>query len=76
MPRRERRTYTPEFKARAVNLALEEGKSRAQVAKDLDLTRSAFEIWVRQARADAGQGPSGALTTVESTKRTLRSNSS
>lgn len=63
MPRRERRKYTPEFKARVVKQVLEEGKSRAQVAKDLDLTRSALETWVRQARADAGQGPSGVLTT-------------
>ncbi|RKH15839.1 IS3 family transposase [Corallococcus praedator] len=44
---------------------LEEGKSRAQVAKDLDLTRSALETWVRQARADAGQGPPGVLTRGE-----------
>lgn len=36
-----------------------------QVAKDLDLTRSALKTWVRQARADAGQGPSGALTSSE-----------
>ncbi len=28
MPRRERRRFTPEFKARAVKLVLEEGKSR------------------------------------------------
>ncbi|WXH29848.1 Insertion element IS6110 uncharacterized 12.0 kDa protein [Myxococcus stipitatus] len=65
MPRRERRKYTPEFKARAVKMVLEEGKSRAQVAKDLDLTRSVLETWVRQSRTDAGQGPSGALTTGE-----------
>ncbi|WZX23409.1 IS3 family transposase [Myxococcus stipitatus] len=65
MPRRERRKYTPEFKARAVKMVLEEGKSRAQVAKDMDLTRSALEAWMRQSRTDAGQGPSGALTTGE-----------
>lgn len=65
MPRRERRKYTPEFKSRAVKLVLEEGKSRAQVAKDLDLTRSALETWVRQARTDVGQGSPGALTTGE-----------
>lgn len=34
MPRRERRKDTPEFKARVVKQVLEEGKSRAQVAKD------------------------------------------
>ncbi|MBU8900996.1 transposase [Corallococcus sp. M34] len=65
MPRRERRKYTPEFKARAVKMVLEESKSRAQVAKDLDLTRSALETWVKQSRTDAGQGPSEALTTGE-----------
>ncbi|MHA7631642.1 IS3 family transposase [Corallococcus sp. M7] len=65
MPRRARRKFTPEFKARAVKLALEEGKSRAQVAKDLDLTRSALEGWVKQAQVDAGYWPGGALTTSE-----------
>ncbi|MBN9683957.1 transposase [Corallococcus sp. NCSPR001] len=65
MPRRARRKLTPEFKARAVKLALEEGKPRAQVAKDLDLTRSALESWVMQAQVDAGQGTGGALTTSE-----------
>ncbi|RKH55179.1 hypothetical protein D7V93_23605 [Corallococcus llansteffanensis] len=48
-----------------VKQVLEEGKSRAQVATDLHLTRSALGTWVRQARADAGQGPSGVLTTGE-----------
>lgn len=33
-----RRSFTPEFKASAVKLVLEEGKSIAQVARDLDLT--------------------------------------
>ena len=65
MQRRPRRQYTPEFRAGAVKMVLEEGKSMAQVAKDLDLTRSALENWVRQARVDAGQGAAGALTTSE-----------
>ncbi|WZX21030.1 transposase [Myxococcus stipitatus] len=65
MPRRESKKYTPEFQTRAVKMVLEEGKSRAQVAKDLDQTRSALETWMRQSRTDAGQGPSGALTTGE-----------
>jgi transposase len=65
MQRRPRRQYTPEFRAGAVKMVLEEGKSMAQVAKDLDLTRSALENWVRQARVDAGQGTAEALTTSE-----------
>ena len=35
-----RRTFTPEFKAQAVKLVTERGKSRAEVARDLDLGES------------------------------------
>ena len=40
--RRERRSFTKEFKAGAVRLVLDEGKSISQVARDLDLTASAL----------------------------------
>ena len=63
--KRVRRSFTDEFKAGAVRLVLDEGKSIPQVARDLDLTESAFRGWVEQARADKGQGRPGALTTVE-----------
>jgi transposase len=39
--RRQRRSFTDEFKAGAVRLVLDEGKTIAQVARDLDLTASA-----------------------------------
>jgi transposase len=58
-PRRERRVYTEEFKAGAVRLVLEEGKTMPEVARDLDLTPSAFRNWVEQARADQGQDRTG-----------------
>ena len=64
-PRRKRRQFTPEFKAGAVKLVLAEGKSLAQVARDLDLTESALRLWVEQAQADRGEGKPGALTTAE-----------
>ncbi len=64
-PRRKRREFTPEFKAGAVKLVLEEGKTTTQVAQDLDLTESALRIWVQQAKADRGEGKHGALTTAE-----------
>jgi transposase len=64
-PRRKRREFTPEFKAGAVKLVLEEGKSTTQVAQDLDLTESALRMWVQQAKADRGEGQPGALTTAE-----------
>ena len=64
-PGRQRRQYTDEFKAGAVLLVLVEGRTITQVAKDLDLTRSALDGWVTQAKADAGKGPAGAVTSTE-----------
>ena len=63
--RRKRRSYTDEFRAGAVRLVLLDGQAVTKVAKDLDLTRSALDGWVRQAQADAGKGVVGALTMAE-----------
>jgi transposase len=38
--RRQRRSFRDEFKTGAVRLVLDEGKTIAQVARDLDLTRA------------------------------------
>ena len=64
-PKRARRSFTDEFKAGAVRLVLDEGKTVPQVARDLDLTESSVRNWVEQARADRGKGKPGALTTAE-----------
>jgi transposase len=61
---RPRRQFTPEFRAGAVRLVLDEGKSVTQVARDLDLTVSALRTWVIRGRADRDGGKSG-LTTEE-----------
>jgi len=63
--RRTKRSFTPEFRAGAVRLVLDEGKTVGQVARDLDLTQSALRLWVVRARADRTKGKSGALTTAE-----------
>jgi transposase len=63
--RQKRRQYTAEFKAGAVQLVLEGGKSVTDAARDLDLTRSALDKWVSQAKTDAGKGRAGSLTTAE-----------
>ena len=63
--RRARRIFSDEFRAGAVRLVLEEGKSAGAVARDLDLTQSALRAWVARAQADRTKGKSGALTTVE-----------
>jgi transposase len=62
--RRPRRQFDDDFKAQAVRLVLDEGKSLAATARDLDLTESALRQWVERARADRTQGRTG-LTTSE-----------
>jgi transposase len=62
--RRSRRSFTDEFKAGAIRLVLDEGKTIPQVARNLDLTTSALRTWVERARADRSKGKTG-LTTVE-----------
>src|SRR2546426_5868982 len=65
MAKRKRRAFTKEFKAQAVQIVRESGKSVAAVARELDLTETALRSWVRQGEIDAGRGPAGALTTEE-----------
>jgi len=62
--RRAKRQFTDEFKAGAVRLVLDEGKTVAQAARDLGLTASSLRVWVERARADRTGGKSG-LTTDE-----------
>lgn len=47
--RRQRRQHSDEFKAGAVRLVLEEQRSIASVAKDLDVQPSVLGAWVLQA---------------------------
>ena len=62
--KRRRRSYTDELKAGAVRLVLDEGRSVAAAARDLDITESALRSWVEQTRADRTGGQTG-LTTSE-----------
>ncbi len=65
MEKRTRRTFTPEFRAEAVKVAKESGKSIKVQAKELGLSESALRKWVTQAAADSGNGLVGPLTTAE-----------
>ena len=47
MPRQERRTLTSEFKKQMVQL-YENGKSRAGLVEEYDLTASALDRWITQ----------------------------
>lgn len=63
--RRQRRSFSDEYKAETVKLVLSGHKTAGQVARDLDLTETAVRDWVRQARVNQGKGPAGALTSAE-----------
>jgi transposase len=62
--RRTRRSFTEDYKAGAVRLVLDEGKTVAGAARDLGLTESSLRNWVEQARADRSNGRTG-LTSAE-----------
>ena len=62
--RRPRRTFSEEFKQQAVRLVLDQGKTMAEVARELDLVPTAFRDWVERARADRSNGKTG-LTSEE-----------
>lgn len=62
---RKRRAFTKEFKAEAIRLVSESGKSVSEIARDLDLAHTVLRRWVDQAEIDAGRGPVGALTSEE-----------
>jgi transposase len=64
-PNRARRSFTDEFKASAVRLVIDEGKTVAQVARDLDLTVTAFRNWVEAARANESKVKASALPSAE-----------
>ena len=61
--RRSRRQFSDEFRAGAVRLVLEEGKTVGAVARELDRTESALRQWVERAfRADRSGGRTGLTT--------------
>jgi transposase len=62
--RRPRRRFDDDFKAQAVRLVLDEGKTVGAIARELDLTETALRDWVNRARADRTHGKTG-LTTAE-----------
>jgi transposase len=62
MSKKVRKSYPPEFKAEAVELAKSGEKSLSQVARDLDLNETSLRQWVVAAEQIK---PSRALNTEE-----------
>jgi transposase len=48
MPRRERRSYSAEFKSQIVQL-YQNGKRKSDIIKDYDLASSLLDRWIKQA---------------------------
>jgi transposase len=59
--RRPRRRFSEEFKAGAVRLVVDEGRSVGAVARELDLTASSLGQWVRHEQAERTKGKSGLM---------------
>ena len=62
---RQRRTFTPEYKAEVVELIRSSGKSIGRVCRELDLTETSVRKWVDQEEVDSGRAAGGALTSDE-----------
>src|SRR5262245_23290263 len=71
---RQRRTFTREFKVEAVRRVTEQGRSLAEVARDLDLSESMLRSWKQALTADGEQAfpGKGNLPAVEEELRRLR----
>src|SRR4051812_30626565 len=74
MTARQRRSFTPEFKAQTVELVQTSGKSVADVCRDLDVTETAVRRWVAHAEIDAGRREGLTSTEGEELSRLRREN--
>lgn len=73
--RRERRTFSAEFKAEAVRLMTERraaGGTLAQVSRELDVRADQLRAWARQARERSGSETTVPGETLEQENRRLR----
>lgn len=64
--------YPPEFRREAVRLVQESGKSRRQIARELDISTETLRQWVKQAELDAGLRHDGLTSDETEEVRQLR----
>jgi transposase len=62
---RQRRTFTPEFKADAVRLVTSGAKTVREVVKEFDLLENSLREWLKRAKKDGGPGLPETLTASE-----------
>ena len=73
--RRERRSFSPEFKAEAVRLVVERramGVPLSQIGRELDVRPDQLRAWVRQEHDESGAGAGMPGETLEQENRRLR----
>jgi transposase-like protein len=73
--RRERRAFSPEFRAEAVRLVAERralGVTLAQVGRELDVRPDQLRAWTRRQRQENGAGTGVPGETLEQENRRLR----
>ena len=69
MKKRQRRTFTPEFKLEAASLVLDKGYSYTEACRSLDVGESALRRWVEQLKTERdGVTPSATALTPEQQK--------
>jgi transposase len=69
-----RKTYTKEFKLDAVSLVLEQGYSKAEAARSLEINPNMLGRWVKEYQDEDGQAfrGNGKLTPEQEELRALR----
>ena len=70
--RSSRSPYPPEFRREAVQLVRESGKSRRQIARELDVSTETLRQWVKQAELDDGLRHDGLTSEETEEVRQLR----
>ena len=71
MPRSHPR-YAPEFRAEAIRLVREGGRTPKQLAADLGCSEASISGWLKQADVDAGRRSDGLTTAERDELRQLR----
>jgi transposase len=69
-----RRLFTAEFKADAVRMVVEQGRSAAEVARELNLNHSVLRRWVVRASGMESASPRGPETEKEELARLRKEN--
>jgi len=69
-----RKTYSKEFKLDAVSLVVDQGYTRAEAARSLEIEANLLGRWVREHQADSGQAfrGNGKLTPEQEEIRALK----